>query len=366
MRVARAIGGRKRTRAYSSTMRRAGVVAHHVVGSHRHANDSEESVDAELLLGSGVATATLAQLTGRAALDFGLEVRGYDLRQVMAADAGQVKRFEELLVKYRVLIFRGQRLSETEELKVMKCLPHDARFRPTEITLLGNVDHAGQPLPDTRLPHGKPRQAATPANPHGRPMEYWHCDGAQNAMPQLYSAISAAAAVARCGGSSTKFVSGTNALEVLPAHLRQRAESLAVRNAGGGHAPGQDREGNPSAPELGPRLRHHDDQHGYSHVTNPLVRDSPHGGSLWVSPNDMERLETVDGSEVLTPADSHRLLQEILGPGLADECALRTDLSESDATDVCTSFLQNTRVVGAVADQVRVRAFLASRRLRRL
>eukprot|EP01043_Picozoa_sp_COSAG02_P021981 COSAG02_NODE_1128_length_14425_cov_18.666271_11_plen_339_part_00 len=305
-----------------SKMRRVSVITQHV-GVRIHANVAATEVQSstKALLGPGVTTATLAQLTGRATIDFGLEIRGYDLRQLAAADAEQVKRFEQLVIEYRVLIFRGQRLSEAEELQVMKCLPHDARFRPTEITLLGNVDRVGQPLPDTRLPHGKPRQAATPANPHGRPMEYWHCDGAQNAMPQLYSAISAASAVARCGGSSTKFVSGTNALDVLPDDLRQRATSLAVRNAGGGHAPGQDREGNPDTPDLGPRLRHHDDQHGYSHVTNPLVRESPHGGSLWVSPNDMERLETMDGTEVLTPDDSHRLLQEILRPGLANECA---------------------------------------------
>jgi alpha-ketoglutarate-dependent taurine dioxygenase len=304
-------------------MRRVSMITQHV-GALNHVDGAEQQSAGvgSLLAAPGVTTATLAQLTGRAAVDFGLEIQGYDLRHLAAADTDQLRRFEELLIEHRVLIFRGQRLSEAEELKVMKCLPHDARFRPTEITLLGNVDRAGQPLPDTRLPHGKPRQAATPANPHGRPMEYWHCDGAQNAMPQLYSAISAASAVARCGGSSTKFVSGTNALEVLPDDLRQRAMSLGVRNAGGGHAPGQDREGNPGTPELGPRLRHHDDQHGYSYVTNPLVRESPHGGSLWVSPNDMERLETIDGTEVLTADDSHKLLQDILGPGLANECAL--------------------------------------------
>ena len=290
-------------------MQRAAVIAQHVTRGSA-SGDEPASVDvvSESLL-EDAATSALADCTGNPAIDFGVEVRGYDLRRLGTASAEEVAAFEALLVQHRVLIFRDQRLSEPEELAVMKCLPHDANFRPTEITLLGNVDRAGQPLPDTRLPHGKPRQAAAPANPHGRPMEYWHTDGAQNAMPQLYSAISAASPVARCGGSSTKFVSGTTALQLLPDDLRRRADSLAVRNAGGGHAPGQDREGNPATPDLGPRLRHHDNKHGYSHVTNPLVRDGPHGGSLWVSPNDMERLETIDGTEELTPEESHALLQ---------------------------------------------------------
>ena len=277
-------------------------------------------------------------------IDFGLEVRGCDLAAVTGAPERAVA-LERALVRHRVLVFRDQSLSEEQEIAVMASLPHDPHFRPVELTLLGNVDRRGEPLPDTRLPHGAPRQQATPANPHGRPGEYWHCvsafqprverqrprmpahpaslrglqDGAQNAMPQLYSAISAASAVAACGGSATKFVSGTKALQLLTVELRRRAESLAVRNAGGGHAPGQDREGNPAVAELGPRLRHHDDRHGYSHVTNPLARASPHGPSLWVSPNDMERLETIDGGEQLSPEDSHALLQEILAPGTADD-----------------------------------------------
>ena len=42
----------------------------------------------------------------------------------------------------------------------------------------------------------------------------------------------------------------------------------------------------------------------------------------------MERLETIDGTEVLTPEDSHKLLQEIMGPGLANECALSQIMEE--------------------------------------
>lgn len=267
----------------------------------------------------GATILPLGILLGRPAIDFGAEIRGYDLRRLGTASAAEVTAFEQTLIHHRVLIFRGQRLSEEQELAVMKALPHDARFRPIEITQLGNVDRVGKALPDTRLPHGAPRQLATPANPHGRNGEYWHCDGAQNAMPQLYSAISAASPVASCGGSSTRFVSGTRALQALPSALRRTALSLAVRNAGGGHAPGQDREGNKAYTELGPLLRHHDNGNGYTHVTNPLVRMGPHGGSLWVSPNDMQRLETIDGSKQLSGEESHALLQEILGPGLADE-----------------------------------------------
>ena len=76
----------------------------------------------------------------------------------MRRDEQEATAFEQLLIKHRVLIFRGQELTETEELAVMKRLPHDPRFRPIEMTLLGNVDRVGEPLPDTRLPHGAPRQ----------------------------------------------------------------------------------------------------------------------------------------------------------------------------------------------------------------
>jgi hypothetical protein len=42
----------------------------------------------------------------------------------MRRDEQEATAFEQLLIKHRVLIFRGQELTETEELAVMKRLPH--------------------------------------------------------------------------------------------------------------------------------------------------------------------------------------------------------------------------------------------------
>jgi hypothetical protein len=60
---------------------------------------------------------------------------------------------------------------------------------------------------------------------------------------------------------------------------------------------------------------------GYSYLVNTLLRTHPETGtrSIWPSPGDMECLETLDGSEVIPPAESKALLQRLLEPGTREE-----------------------------------------------
>ena len=60
---------------------------------------------------------------------------------------------------------------------------------------------------------------------------------------------------------------------------------------------------------------------GYSYLVNTLLRTHPETGtrSIWPSPGDMECLETLDGSEVIPPAESKALLQRLLESGTREE-----------------------------------------------
>jgi alpha-ketoglutarate-dependent taurine dioxygenase len=156
---------------------------------------------------------TLASTLGRPALSFGAEeVSGFDLRALADHGTGQ-RAVHDALLAHGLLIFRGQRLTEAQELALATRFPHDSRFRPPALEYLGNVDRHG-----TRLEH------------FVRGGRYWHVDGSQNALPMVMSWISAAEpGSARCGGSRTLFASGVRALELLDESSRELACGLAVR-----------------------------------------------------------------------------------------------------------------------------------------
>ena len=252
----------------------------------------------------------LAERLGRPAIAFGADVKGFDLREL--ADSGHGRReVYEALVEHGALIFRGQDLTEAQEIALAQQFPHNADFRPPALEYLGNTDKEGN-----RLEH------------FVRDGRYWHVDGSQNALPMVMTFISAAhRPTVSCGGSSTLFASGVRALELLPPADRELAESLAVRystrdphtHERGAAGPGTDR--NSGAPTLSPLLRNHDLEHGYDYLCNPLVRHHPDTGrpSIWPSPGDMECFEDIESGEAMPPAESAQLLQRLLAPGTQDE-----------------------------------------------
>ena len=253
-----------------------------------------------------LALTPLSEQLGRPAIAFGAEVSGFDLRDLADRGVGR-KTIYDALVAHGVLIFRGQTLSEEQELQLAQAFPHNADFRPPALEYLGNTDRHGNRL--ERFVRG------------GR---YWHVDGSQNALPMVMTWISAAdRATVQCGGSSTLFASGVRALELLPPAERELAHSLAVRystrdphtHERGEAGPGTDR--NSGAPSLSPLLRNHDREHGYDWLCNPLVRHHPETGlpSIWPSPGDMECLEDIETSEAMTPEESAKLLKRLLEPG---------------------------------------------------
>ena len=188
----------------------------------------------------------------------------------------------------------------------------------------GNTDRDGSRLNT----FARPGDLAS-ANPRDRPGEYWHVDGSQNALPQVYATISAAHhETAKCGSSRTLFASGVKAFNLLSPEMQKRAESLGVRyskrlkptNLRSGI---QDSYASQAASASAVvRLRHHDQNAGYEYLVNPLVRTHPILGtkSIWVSPGDMECLEPlVEGDgEPLSPEESHELLRKFFMPGTVD------------------------------------------------
>ncbi len=254
----------------------------------------------------------LSELLSRPGISFGAEVSGFDLRELADHGVGANDVYSAV-VQHGVLVFRGQTLTEEQEVRLAQAFPHNADFRPPALEYLGNTDKHGERL--EQFVRG------------GR---YWHVDGSQNALPMVITWISAAErASVQCGGSSTLFASGVRALELLTPADQALAHSLAVRystrdphtheRAGVKAGPGTDR--NSGAPALSPLLRNHDLEHGYDWLCNPLVRHHPETGrpSLWPSPGDMECLEDIETAEAMTPEESSQVLQQLLAPGTQDE-----------------------------------------------
>eukprot|EP01044_Picomonas_judraskeda_P025959 COSAG03_NODE_7711_length_881_cov_1.471867_1_plen_214_part_01 len=154
----------------------------------------------------------LSAVLGRPAISFGAEVRGFDLRELADRGVGGAAVYAAL-VQHGVLVFRGQTLSEEQEIALAQAFPHNADFRPPALEYLGNTDKHGKRLEN-----------------FVRGGRYWHVDGSQNALPMVITLISAAErGSVQCGGSSTLFASGVRALELLAPAERALAESLAVR-----------------------------------------------------------------------------------------------------------------------------------------
>ena len=154
----------------------------------------------------------LSEILGRPDLSFGAEVRGFDLRELADRGIGGAAVYAAV-VQHGVLVFRGQTLSEEQEIRLAQAFPHNADFRPPALEYLGNTDKHGNRL--EKFVRG------------GR---YWHVDGSQNALPMVITLISAAERKSvQCGGSSTLFASGVRALELLTPAERALAHSLAVR-----------------------------------------------------------------------------------------------------------------------------------------
>jgi alpha-ketoglutarate-dependent taurine dioxygenase len=187
-------------------------------------------------------------------LDFGVEVTSpFDLAE-MAEHGTRAAEIYDMIVQHGVVVFRGQRMSEEQEIKLSCQLPVSTKFRPPALEYLGNTDSNGERLESFVRKEGDGR--------------YWHVDGSQNALPMVMTLISAAAPNAQCGGSRTLFASGVRAVEELSPEDRALAENLAVRYSRRdpetqeyrpqkSPSPGSDR--NAKAFALSPLLRNHDE-----------------------------------------------------------------------------------------------------------
>jgi alpha-ketoglutarate-dependent taurine dioxygenase len=276
------------------------------------------------------------RVEGVEGLPFVLIVRGVPaIGAFTEEEFAQVQRW--VMDEGRLVHFKGMtnRDDGADELEFYERFPHSNAFGNYKGTpgRLGNVDEYGAKLEIV--------------NKLGRE---WHCDGAQNLMPNVCSCLSCAFPAAKAGGSATLFCDTFLGYELLSPEDRAFADAAGVRYSTkyvtGGGSDADFTEGlrtradgcgielgtevssdcDFSQTEAGKRaklLRNHDSLHGYAWVSNPLVRERETARgkrrALWQSVTEMEVLEALDGSWTLDHAASVRRVAALLAPGTAPE-----------------------------------------------
>lgn len=128
----------------------------------------------------------------------GVEIRGLDLRDAIAAE--DVERLRDLFDEKGLLLFRGQQLSEADQLRIC------ALFRPVvePVAWISNVEPGFHPEGELA----------------------WHCDYAFTPHPML--GLSLYAIELAPGAAPTDFANNARACAALPAAIREQLEKLRV------------------------------------------------------------------------------------------------------------------------------------------
>jgi alpha-ketoglutarate-dependent 2,4-dichlorophenoxyacetate dioxygenase len=145
---------------------------------------------------------------------FGVEVRGVDVRRVDEATFAEIARaFED----YSVLLFRGQRIGDEEQIAFsqrfgpletsIRTVVSHVRFLP-QISNLANVD-----AEDRLIPRGDTRNLFNAGN------QMWHSDSSFKRVPALASLLSAREVPPE--GGETEFASTRVGYDQLPDAMRQ-------------------------------------------------------------------------------------------------------------------------------------------------
>ena len=148
---------------------------------------------------------------------FGAEIRGIDVRNLDDATFREVAAaFED----HSVLLFRGQRISDEEQIvfsrrfgpleTTIRTINTEGRYRP-EISNLANVDAEGQ-----LIPRGDRRNVFNAGN------QMWHSDSSFKRVPAKASLLSGREVPPE--GGETQFASMRLAYERLPASMQQFLE----------------------------------------------------------------------------------------------------------------------------------------------
>ena len=237
-----------------------------------------------------VATPTRTRITVRplgAAL--GAEVRGVDMRQPL--DAETRKEILDAWMKYLVLVFPGQKITDAEHVGFTRNFGEPEIFHQKiiksasmpEIFRVSNVDESGQLMP---LSDPTVKQLSL--------SQLWHTDSSYRAAPCVGSLLHGIE-VSRTGGE-TQFTDMYRVYEALPERLKKLVEGRKCR-----HDFAQLHKLQPLRPMTA------EERAAVPPVWHPLVRKHPVTSrtSLYISPiyND-----AVEG---LSPAESKALIDEL-------------------------------------------------------
>jgi alpha-ketoglutarate-dependent 2,4-dichlorophenoxyacetate dioxygenase len=155
--------------------------------------------------------------------DFGAEIRGADLIDVVSGDAAY-RAVRETFEQYSVLLWRGQQVTDDLQAAVSRA------FGPLEITKVGslgegtvfgritNIGSDGKPVPPDH------RQALV-----GKANALWHTDSSFKQTPAVASMLSAR--ILPSEGGATEFVSTRAAWERLAAEEQQALQDLVVEHS---------------------------------------------------------------------------------------------------------------------------------------
>ena len=159
---------------------------------------------------------------------FAGEVTGIDLRAPLSPQA--VMEIEAGMDRYAVLVFRGQRLSDDEQLAFTRCFGGIEHARGGNITTdseyrlkdgmvdVSNLDQAGRPFD-----RGDRRRMFNLGN------RLWHSDSSYRAVPAKYSLLSARIVAKR--GGNTEFADMRAAYDALDEDTKELVEDLVCEHS---------------------------------------------------------------------------------------------------------------------------------------
>lgn len=245
-------------------------------------------------------TVSVTPLTGT----LGAEISGVDLSQTL--DAHTVAEIRDALVRYRVVFFRNQDISPTDQVRFAATFGELTPAHP----LVGGLDDAHPEvlvLDSANYPLG--------VGDKGNGTSYnnsWHTDVTFSATPPLASVLVARTIPAR--GGDTLWADLVNAYETLSAPVRELIDGLvAVHHTGNTFSAFRDGAGSDKLAQLEP-------------VRHPVVRVHPETGEkmLFVNPTFTSHIEGVSAAE------SKAILELLYAHTTVPERVVRWHWSEGD------------------------------------